>query len=269
MDSALKRTRSVSPVMENTDDSLSSNSPSAVNRVTRSHSVEVFEAMDTNINMNNKKRKLKPSLESINNRKTYSRHHRHKKEAEKTSRDIDRKKRLDELDQVEKAIKDGSHAEYHRLLNEVENKRAKMLHIIQARRASAQSSITRFFTSQKDIAYSQYFWDKLALRHSMIQHVQQQINNLEHEYYSNHISSNSLDENQLMDWSPPDRPTMISSLTLGLSEEVSESDVQLAKQNPFTLRESSPPLDMLASLADHQYQKDFELQTTLATNYQS
>jgi hypothetical protein len=49
---------------------------------------------------------------------------------------------------------------------------------------------------------------------------------------------------------------------MGLSDEVAESDLQLAKQPPSLTqdpsRESSPPLDMLASLADHRYQRDFK-----------
>lgn len=52
---------------------------------------------------------------------------------------------------------------------------------------------------------------------------------------------------------------MISSLTLGLSEEDADNDIELAKGDPNNdvynnkqYPKQSPPLDMLASLADHQ-----------------
>jgi hypothetical protein len=165
--------------MENTDDSSSPNSLSplvAANVTHRSHSVELFETIDSNNKLSNKKRKVKPSHESVGNKKADSRQQRHKKETKKAQRDGVKKKRcvaknqvimeiftcmiesrLEALDQAEKAIKDGSHDQYHQLLDDVESKRTRMLHIIQARRTSTENSITRFFTSQKDIAYSQYY----------------------------------------------------------------------------------------------------------------
>lgn len=52
---------------------------------------------------------------------------------------------------------------------------------------------------------------------------------------------------------------MISSLTLGLSEEDAENDIECIKSDLSTENDSplakSPPLNMLASLVDHQ-QKD-------------
>lgn len=62
-----------------------------------------------------------------------------------------------------------------------------------------------------------------------------------------------LDEDHLTEWVPPDRPSMISSLTLGLSEEEADHDLELARGELYPER-PSPPLDMLASLADHHQQ---------------
>ncbi|KAI8356753.1 hypothetical protein EDC96DRAFT_515348 [Choanephora cucurbitarum] len=198
------------------------------------------------------------------------------REAKKAQRDFVIKERLEELDKLEQAVKDGSHIEYHKLLSNIEEKRAKMLNVAEMRRSLAESIVINFFNWQKEAAYSQYHWDKLALRRSMIQHVQHRINVLEQEYYSNHVQS-SLDDEHLTEWVPPDRPSMISSLTLGLSEEDADHDIEWAKQDPNEeksntatppsqipsqtnhYRESSPPLDMLASLADgHTYPQSKE-----------
>ncbi|KAI8329574.1 hypothetical protein BD560DRAFT_416644 [Blakeslea trispora] len=199
------------------------------------------------------------------------------REAKRAQRDLVIRERLEELDKLEQAVKDGSHLEYHKLLSSIEEKRAKMLSVAEMRRSLAESIVINFFNWQKDAAYSQYHWDKLALRRSMIQHVQHRINVLEQEYYSSHVQS-SLDDEHLAEWVPPDRPSMISSLTLGLSEEDADHDLEWAKQDPAEeknnteyhketspsqiplpsqsnhYREPSPPLDMLASLVDgHSY----------------
>ncbi|RCI03061.1 hypothetical protein CU098_012193 [Rhizopus stolonifer] len=163
------------------------------------------------------------------------------REAKKAQRDLAIKERLEELDKLEQAVKDGSHSEYHKLLSNIEQKRANMLHVVEKRRSLAEGIVTNFFNWQKNAAYSQYHWDKLALRRSMIQHVQHKMNILEQEYYSNHVQS--------------------------LSEEDADQDLEWAKQdpvieeknNPDTVRasspqipssqsqkEASPPLDMLA-----------------------
>lgn len=75
---------------------------------------------------------------------------------------------------------------------------------------------------------------------------------------------------------PPDRPSVISSLTLGLTEEEAANDIEWAKgndpeqehvhtNNQYPAKASSPPLDMLASLVDHRHQqdKDFPLPSLL------
>ncbi|CAO3654752.1 unnamed protein product [Mucor hiemalis] len=133
------------------------------------------------------------------------------REAKKAQRDIIIRERLNELDKLEKAVKDGSHSEYHKLLSDIEHKRTKMLCVAEMRRSFAEGNINNFFDSQKNAAYSQFYWDKLALRRSMIQHVQHKINTLEQEYYSNQVQS-SLDDEHLSEWVPPDRPSMINIL---------------------------------------------------------
>ncbi|KAI8050028.1 hypothetical protein BDF21DRAFT_456863 [Thamnidium elegans] len=317
--------RSVSPVMaDEVSSPVSSVEETTMNasnegRVTRSQSVESsgYETTDSRKrkrkgkNGSNKKRagSYQPSshtMKSVNNlpasgngtpkgsnnedseretRNTTQRISKEARDAKKAQRDKVIKERLNELDKLEKAVKDGSHSEYHKLLSNIEQKRKNMLHVAEMRRSLAEINILNFFDSQKNAAYSQFYWDKLALRRSMIQHVQHKINTLEQEYYSNHPQS-SLDDEHLSEWVPPDRPAMISSLTLGLSEEDAENDVEWAKQDPIEAentnssypprpasppppptvlqdkRESSPPLDMLASLADRQYQKDFQQEPT-------
>ncbi|CEP12963.1 hypothetical protein [Parasitella parasitica] len=191
-------------------------------------------------------------------RNTAQRISKEAREAKKAQRDLIMKERLTELDNLEKAVKDGSHFEYHKLLSDIESKRSKMLSVAEMRRSFAEGNVNNFFNAQKYAAYSQYYWDKLTLRRSMIQHVQQKINTLEQEYYSNHVQS-SLDDDHLTEWVPPDRPSMINilfnhfkptfflyesiylpltdtirSLTLGLAEDDIENDVEQAKQDPAT-----------------------------------
>jgi hypothetical protein len=65
--------------------------------------------------------------------------------------------RLNELDKLEKAVKDGSHSEYHKLLSDIEQKRTKKLYVAEMRRSLAEGNVTKFFNSQKNAAYSQYY----------------------------------------------------------------------------------------------------------------
>lgn len=65
--------------------------------------------------------------------------------------------RLTELDKLEKAVKDGSHSEYHKLLSDIESKRTKMLSVAEMRRSLAEGNVNNFFNSQKYAAYSQYY----------------------------------------------------------------------------------------------------------------
>ncbi|KAI8978108.1 hypothetical protein BDB01DRAFT_800834 [Pilobolus umbonatus] len=246
--------RSVSP---------DSSSPEPVDRVTRSQSVESsgYETTDSsrkrkrkyNKYYNKKKKKNKEESER-ETRHTVQRMTKEAREAKKAHRDSIIKERLSELDKLEKAVRDGSHTEYHRLLGDIEQKRNKMTSVAEIRRSLAEGNINNFFQSQRDIAYSQYYWDKVAIRRSMIDHVQQKINTLEEEYYSNH-SQSSLDDNHLNEWVPPDRPSVISSLTLGIPEEEATNDVEWAKQDPFEDHSDTPEstdtsMHLLKSLVD-------------------
>ena len=58
---------------------------------------------------------------------------------------------------LEKAVKDGSHTEYHKLLSDIEQKRTKMLYVAEMRRSLAEGNVSNFFNSQKNAAYSQYY----------------------------------------------------------------------------------------------------------------
>ncbi|KAG0738058.1 hypothetical protein G6F57_007581 [Rhizopus arrhizus] len=181
------------------------------------------------------------------------------REAKKAQRESIIKEKLDELDKIEKAVKDGSHTEYHKLLAEIEEKRSRMLIVAQMRRSLAEGTVYNLFKSQKECAYSQYYWDKLALRRSMIENVQRKLSKLEQEYYASH--SGHTDDEQLTDWVPPERPSMISSLTLGLTNEETERDLALAAQDSRQAQ-LPPPIDSLTSLADRHYEKDIGDSTT-------
>lgn len=61
------------------------------------------------------------------------------------------------MDKLEKAVKDGSHSEYHKLLSNIEKKRNKMLHVAEKRRSLAEINILNFFNSQKNAAFSQFY----------------------------------------------------------------------------------------------------------------
>lgn len=65
--------------------------------------------------------------------------------------------RLNELDKIEKAVRDGSHAEYHKLLAKIEDKRNKMLIVAKMRRSLAEGVVYNLFNSQRECAYSQYY----------------------------------------------------------------------------------------------------------------
>ncbi|CAO3633496.1 unnamed protein product [Mucor fragilis] len=208
-------------------------------------------------------------------RNTAQRISKEAREAKKAQRDLIIKERqvenqLTELDKLEKAVKDGSHSEYHKLLSDIESKRTKMLSVAEMRRSLAEGNVNNFFNSQKYAAYSQYYWDKLALRRSMIQHVQHKINTLEQEYYSNHVQSLTEDdaENDI-EWAKQE-PTAEEPIHVASYQQQQYPSKQHQSSPPpsssyfrqdtppTTSTRDSPPLDMLASLADRQHQKDFK-----------
>ncbi|KAG1120181.1 hypothetical protein G6F42_012806 [Rhizopus arrhizus] len=118
-------------------------------------------------------------------------------------------------------------------------------------------------------------WDKLALRRSMIQHVQHKINTLEQEYYSNHVQSLTEDdaENDI-EWAKQD-PTTDEPIYASYQQQQYPNKHQQSSPPPPSSNtyfrhdtppaastRDSPPLDMLASLADGQHQKDFKEEPT-------
>ncbi|KAG0734603.1 hypothetical protein G6F23_012247 [Rhizopus arrhizus] len=149
------------------------------------------------------------------------------RDAKKVERETVIKEKLDELDRIEKAIKDGSHIKYQKLLSEIEEKKITLS------------------------------WDKLILRRSMIENVRRKLNRLEQEYYVTH--SSYADDEHVTDWAPPERPSTISSLTLGLTNEEVERDLILAAQGPHQAQSSpSSPIDTMSSLADPLFENDLK-----------
>ncbi|CEG74208.1 hypothetical protein RMATCC62417_09452 [Rhizopus microsporus] len=240
---------------------------------TRSHSVESseYETAESKkrkrkaANKSSNKRQANAKLESFKQdenerelRNLSQRVSKEAKEARKAERENTIKEKLNELDKIEKAVRDGSHAEYHKLLAKIEDKRNKMLIVAKMRRSLAEGVVYNLFNSQRECAYSQYYWDKLTLRRVMIENVQRKISKLEQEYYTSHQN-----DDRLVDWMPPERPSTISSLTLGLTEQEIDRDLVLAARDPRqAYSPTSPSIDMLASLADKQYQRDFKKDAT-------
>ncbi|KAL0082771.1 hypothetical protein J3Q64DRAFT_1753080 [Phycomyces blakesleeanus] len=194
------------------------------------------------------------------------------KEAKKAQREIIIKSRLSELEKLERAVKNGSHPDYLQLLRDIEAKRDEKRHRAEARHELIEKGIRKMILAQEKIAYDQYHLDKLALRRTMIQQMQQKINTLEQEYHSRTVQGKPYfatpDVNDWLDWVPPERPSVISSLTLGLSPDCIDEDLALAHGDavspepshvlPFSLGRSSPtgratsPIHSLASLVDRQ-----------------
>ncbi|ORE11921.1 hypothetical protein BCV72DRAFT_259269 [Rhizopus microsporus var. microsporus] len=267
-----RATRSVSPSSTTMEGGVSEEESNN----TRSHSVESseYETAESKkrkrkaVSKASNKRQANAKLESFKQeenerelRNSSQRVSKEAKEARKAERENTIKEKLNELDKIEKAVRDGSHAEYHKLLAKIEDKRNKMLIVAKMRRSLAEGVVYNLFNSQRECAYSQYYWDKLTLRRVMIENVQRKISKLEQEYYTSH--QNYSDDDRLADWMPPERPSTISSLTLGLTEQEIDRDLVLAARDPRqAYSPTSPSIDMLASLADKQYQRDFKKDAT-------
>ncbi|KAI9303458.1 hypothetical protein BJ944DRAFT_232155 [Cunninghamella echinulata] len=116
------------------------------------------------------------------------------KDARKAERDIIIKKKLAELDTLERTVKDQSHEEYHKLLEEIQSKRNKKLTVAQGRHALMETNFKNGFLAQKKSAYDKFHLDKLALRRTMMNQIQQKINRIEQEYFS---SQQGLDEQEI------------------------------------------------------------------------
>ncbi|KAI9018510.1 hypothetical protein CLU79DRAFT_720715 [Phycomyces nitens] len=141
------------------------------------------------------------------------------KEAKKAQRDVIVKGRLSELEKLERAVKNGSHPDYLQLLQDIEAKRDEKRHRAEARHELIEKGIRKMILAQKKSAYDQYHivkLDKLALRRTMIQQMQQKINSLEQEYHSRTVQGRPYfatpDANDWLDWVPPERPSVINIL---------------------------------------------------------
>ncbi|CAO3630834.1 unnamed protein product [Cunninghamella blakesleeana] len=146
-------------------------------------------------------------------RNTTQRLSKEAKDARKAEREIVIKKKLAELDVLERTVKDQSHEEYHKLLEEIQSKRNKKLTVAQGRHALMESNFKNGFLATKKSAFDKFHLDKLALRRSMMNQIQQKINRIEQEYFSSQQGTrSSLDDQHLNEWSPPDRPSMINIL---------------------------------------------------------
>ncbi|KAI9012691.1 hypothetical protein CLU79DRAFT_769743 [Phycomyces nitens] len=173
-------------------------------------------------------------------RHTSQRMSKEAREAKRAERDAVIKERLAELDKIEKAVKDHSHPDYLRLMEDMKAKHEQKRQAIESRHNLVEMNIKNALTCQHKMAYDQFYWDKLALRRSMIQQVQQKINVLEQEYYSH--GQGTLDNQHLAEWVPPERPLMISSEIVGLSEDEANSDLQLARTSSPKSSSASPDM---------------------------
>ncbi|KAI9283412.1 hypothetical protein BY458DRAFT_496488 [Sporodiniella umbellata] len=135
---------------------------------------------------------------------------------------------LRKLDKVEEEVKKGSHTNYRTLLSRIEEKRSNKLKEASVKREMSRKVAYNFFVAQKESAISQYHWEKIALRRSMIKNIQYKLNRLEREYYDNH--SNDIQKENFSDWNPPERPSVISPLTQSLTSDESDKDLALASK---------------------------------------
>ncbi|KAI7871814.1 hypothetical protein BDF14DRAFT_1759200 [Spinellus fusiger] len=138
------------------------------------------------------------------------------REAKKAQREAIVQQRLAELDSLEKAVQQGTHPDYLQLLQDIEAKRDEKRTRAHARHTLTGETIGRITQAQHKMALDQFQWNKLELRRTMIQQMQQKINALEQEYYTRtHYKEGS--DKSACDWSawvPPDRPCVINILFL-------------------------------------------------------
>ncbi|KAI8374723.1 uncharacterized protein BYT42DRAFT_417064 [Radiomyces spectabilis] len=151
---------------------VSSSSPEPNARVTRSQSIESsVEPIETKKRHRktrgpgNNKRKAETNGKSTSGRDDTDRETRNKtqriskeaREARKAEREIIIKERLAELDKLEKAVKNESHAEYHKLLRDIEAKRTKKVNATESRHSLAEMNIRSAFIAQKKVAFDQFY----------------------------------------------------------------------------------------------------------------
>ncbi|KAG0178300.1 hypothetical protein DFQ28_000988 [Apophysomyces sp. BC1034] len=78
------------------------------------------------------------------------------REAKKAEREVIVRERLAELDKLEKAVKDGSHPEYHKLAQDIEEKRNRREKTLNNRMRLVESNIKNAVEAQKKAAYDQF-----------------------------------------------------------------------------------------------------------------
>ncbi|KAF7724169.1 hypothetical protein EC973_001241 [Apophysomyces ossiformis] len=168
-----RSTQSGSPVMtireqlsqENAEEPGSSSSSEPSGQVTtRSQSIESSEATEP------KKRRRKrvpgptrkktkprgPEDTERETRKTTQRMSKEAREAKKAEREVIVKERLAELDELEKAVKEGSHPEYHKLTQGIEEKRSRREKTLKTRMKLVENNIKNAVEAQKKAAYDQF-----------------------------------------------------------------------------------------------------------------
>ncbi|KAG0188388.1 hypothetical protein DFQ28_004905 [Apophysomyces sp. BC1034] len=72
---------------------------------------------------------------------------------------------------------------------DIEAKKTDKGHSVQRRRDLAVEDVKNAFVSQWKMSYDQYYLDKLTIRRSMMQQVQQKINALEQEFFSQRVQN--------------------------------------------------------------------------------
>ncbi|KAJ8661189.1 hypothetical protein O0I10_002937, partial [Lichtheimia ornata] len=111
------------------------------------------------------------------------------REARRAQRKAEAKEKLAELDRLEKAVKEGNHPEYLKLIEEIEEKRIHRLKVGEAQYQHAMRNQTAIMEAARKSANDHFQLQKKGLRRRMIEHVQQKINALEQEYYSHNRQS--------------------------------------------------------------------------------
>ncbi|KAG0170622.1 hypothetical protein DFQ29_009201 [Apophysomyces sp. BC1021] len=152
---------------------------------------------------------------------------------------------------------------------DIEAKKTDKGHSVQRRRDLAVEDVKNAFVSQWKMSYDQYYLDKLTIRRSMMQQVQQKINALEQEFFSQRVQS-SLDNRHLSHWMPPERPSTINILfprywlqPRCLSDEDVENDLRRARRSPQSPSLAEPHDTVYAS---YHYQAQSSGTTTATTS---
>ncbi|KAL0074525.1 hypothetical protein F4703DRAFT_1355904 [Phycomyces blakesleeanus] len=90
-------------------------------------------------------------------RHTSQRMSKEAREAKRAERDAVIKERLAELDKIEKAVKDHSHPDYHRLMEDMKVKHEQKRLAIESRHDLIEMNIKNALTCQHKMAYDQFY----------------------------------------------------------------------------------------------------------------